>query len=484
MILVRAPSRKMYEIESFRAVRATAPSTDGAGSINAHDIMNLDPLAPDGVELHRHAEGSNMTSLILSTDPKPRLRWTAELHKRFSDAVAQLGGADKATPKSVMRLMNVKGLTLYHLKSHLQKYRLGKQPHKEINTEVNKTGGYPGAPAEANGSPSTSETARFIMDHRSMQITEALQRQMEMQTRLQEQLESQRELQLRIEEQGKHLQSILERAQEFLADKRSASTDLAHDHDYPDNMIIAADGDESSDLALTTRLVMSSHDLSGTHTGYIIDNQRLPQKKRLRILFDDEHPLQLMGLNNYTKAADEGNNVSSNLQENNEDSSEGEKEDCSIAAVSLSEGQAACIKAGFARPDSDNTITFTTHCLQEMNSITLSSEALKTGLLPTDHDQETTVLQKPPPRRATAFNGHQMVSNILMESCESGQTEYKIGPSDDANTSTRVLDDDQDQHTQKQLPVIQELDLNTDLGNTGDSREIDLIGFGWSKRGQ
>jgi len=28
------------------------------------------------------------------TDPKPRLRWTAELHERFVDAVNQLGGAD------------------------------------------------------------------------------------------------------------------------------------------------------------------------------------------------------------------------------------------------------------------------------------------------------------------------------------------------------------------------------------------------------
>ncbi|KAI4371602.1 hypothetical protein MLD38_009931 [Melastoma candidum] len=58
------------------------------------------------------------------------LRWTADLHERFVDAVTQLGGASKATPKAIMRTMNVKGLTLFHLKSHLQKYRLGKQSGK------------------------------------------------------------------------------------------------------------------------------------------------------------------------------------------------------------------------------------------------------------------------------------------------------------------------------------------------------------------
>ncbi|KAH0452564.1 hypothetical protein IEQ34_019863 [Dendrobium chrysotoxum] len=60
------------------------------------------------------------SGLVLTTDPKPRLRWTVELHDRFVDAVAQLGGPDKATPKTIMRVMGVKGLTLYHLKSHLQ----------------------------------------------------------------------------------------------------------------------------------------------------------------------------------------------------------------------------------------------------------------------------------------------------------------------------------------------------------------------------
>lgn len=32
--------------------------------------------------------------LVLTTDPKPRLRWTVELHERFVDAVTQLGGPD------------------------------------------------------------------------------------------------------------------------------------------------------------------------------------------------------------------------------------------------------------------------------------------------------------------------------------------------------------------------------------------------------
>ena len=42
-------------------------------------------------------DGTNLPGdacLVLTTDPKPRLRWTAELHERFVDAVTQLGGPD------------------------------------------------------------------------------------------------------------------------------------------------------------------------------------------------------------------------------------------------------------------------------------------------------------------------------------------------------------------------------------------------------
>lgn len=34
------------------------------------------------------------TCLVLTADHRPRLRWTAELHERFVDAVTQLGGPD------------------------------------------------------------------------------------------------------------------------------------------------------------------------------------------------------------------------------------------------------------------------------------------------------------------------------------------------------------------------------------------------------
>ncbi|XP_060972415.1 myb family transcription factor PHL7 isoform X4 [Cannabis sativa] len=129
---------------------------------------------------------------------KQRLRWTHELHERFVDAVAQLGGPDRATPKGVLRVMGVQGLTIYHVKSHLQKYRLAKYlPESSSDADKKEPG----------------DTLSNMEGSSGMQITEALKLQMEVQKRLHEQLEVQRQLQLRIEAQGKYLKKIIEEQQ-------------------------------------------------------------------------------------------------------------------------------------------------------------------------------------------------------------------------------------------------------------------------------
>ncbi|RWR85650.1 hypothetical protein CKAN_01452100 [Cinnamomum micranthum f. kanehirae] len=152
--------------------------------------------------------------LVLTTDPKPRLRWTVELHERFVDAVTQLGGPDKATPKSIMKVMGVEGLTLYHLKSHLQKFRLGKQPHKEFNEQSARDA--MALEVQRNAISAFGVMGRSV-NNRNEHITEALRVQMEVQRRLHEQLEVQKHLQLKIEAQGKYMQTILANACQTLA---------------------------------------------------------------------------------------------------------------------------------------------------------------------------------------------------------------------------------------------------------------------------
>ncbi|XP_064970685.1 myb-related protein 2-like isoform X3 [Musa acuminata AAA Group] len=166
--------------------------------------------------------------LVLSTDAKPRLKWNPELHERFVEAVNQLGGADKATPKTIMRLMGIPGLTLYHLKSHLQKYRLGKNLLAQTNTGSTKNviGCTLAAEKTSEGNGSSMNIAAPTNNFRTMQINEALQMQIEVQRQLHEQLEVQRHLQLQIEAQGKYLQSVLEKAQETLGKQNLGSAGL------------------------------------------------------------------------------------------------------------------------------------------------------------------------------------------------------------------------------------------------------------------
>ncbi|XP_073132111.1 two-component response regulator ARR10-like [Henckelia pumila] len=58
-----------------------------------------------------------------TTQKKPRVIWSIELHRKFVSAVNHLG-IEKAFPKRILDLMGVEGLTRENVASHLQKYRL------------------------------------------------------------------------------------------------------------------------------------------------------------------------------------------------------------------------------------------------------------------------------------------------------------------------------------------------------------------------
>ncbi|XP_042515815.1 protein PHOSPHATE STARVATION RESPONSE 1-like [Macadamia integrifolia] len=154
-------------------------------------------------------------SSVSGAPTKPRMRWTPELHERFVEAVSQLGGGERATPKGVLKLMKVEGLTIYHVKSHLQKYR---------------TARYRPDSSEGTSEKKTNPIEEMSLDLKTgIEITEALRLQMEVQKRLHEQLEIQRNLQLRIEEQGRYLQMMFEKQYKTSSEKLKVSSPTSGD---------------------------------------------------------------------------------------------------------------------------------------------------------------------------------------------------------------------------------------------------------------
>ncbi|XP_051200107.1 probable transcription factor GLK1 [Lolium perenne] len=53
---------------------------------------------------------------------KAKVDWTPDLHRRFVQAVEQLG-IDKAVPSRILEIMGINSLTRHNIASHLQKYR-------------------------------------------------------------------------------------------------------------------------------------------------------------------------------------------------------------------------------------------------------------------------------------------------------------------------------------------------------------------------
>lgn len=219
-----------------------------------------DPRFASGsnVAISNDGGGEIAARVAAAASSKQRLRWTSELHDRFVEAVTQLGGPDRATPKGVLRAMGVQGLTIYHVKSHLQKYRLAKYIPESGKDGMDKEG-VPSTDILANPDASSG-----------LHITESLRMQMEVQKRLHEQLEVQRQLQLRIEAQGKYLQKILEEQQRLTETLRPPMT-TSRETEEPKCVEPHATGTPETNSNISQNLYTSSqgHELSASETGLV-----------------------------------------------------------------------------------------------------------------------------------------------------------------------------------------------------------------------
>ncbi|TKY62547.1 PHR 1 protein [Spatholobus suberectus] len=194
-------------------------------------IEKLSPTLSAG-SLSTTFGNSSSNGAVVSS--KTRIRWTKDLHEKFVECVNRLGGAEQATPKAILKMMDTDGLTIYHVKSHLQKYRIAKFIPE------------PG-PGKSDKRTHTKDVHHLDVKT-GLQIREALKLQLDAQRCLHEQLEIQRKLQLRIEEQGRQLKKMFDQQQKtsnnLLNAQNSATDETTISH--KDGEVSVAEGANNS----------------------------------------------------------------------------------------------------------------------------------------------------------------------------------------------------------------------------------------------
>lgn len=213
-----------------------------------------------------------MGSSRSESSSKERLKWTQELHSLFEKAVNQLGGPDRATPKGILKAMGIPGLTIFHVKSHLQKYRMSKFIPESPNRGSSRF-----------ERRSISELLPNFSAISGAQLNEALQMQKDAQKRLSDQL--QRSLKVKIEAQGRFLDRI---AEEY---KNKAANAIAKPGNKPYSPATPSLCEESDSEA-------DRNEIRSSASEFKEDNNVLQQKFNSETSYiDHQNMLLLKGLN-------------------------------------------------------------------------------------------------------------------------------------------------------------------------------------------
>ncbi|XP_074317811.1 two-component response regulator-like APRR2 isoform X2 [Silene latifolia] len=111
------------------AIKEEDPGDGSKGSDDSSPKPNDngdDTTLRDFIDNLNKETSSQKSSRPKSNRKKVKVDWTPELHKKFVQAVEQLG-VDQAIPSRILELMKVDGLTRHNVASHLQKYRMNRR---------------------------------------------------------------------------------------------------------------------------------------------------------------------------------------------------------------------------------------------------------------------------------------------------------------------------------------------------------------------
>lgn len=120
---------EVAKAEAGMASSCDLKSTPVCNSIHGHEAYEQQPTKSSD------SEYSGKGNKSMQSKKKMKVDWTPELHRRFVQAVEQLG-VDKAIPSRILEIMGVQHLTRHNIASHLQKYRSHKKHVQAREVEV------------------------------------------------------------------------------------------------------------------------------------------------------------------------------------------------------------------------------------------------------------------------------------------------------------------------------------------------------------